>query len=244
MTIGIIGYGSFGAFLHELSRTYLPSAEIRIFSSRAKTDGKAFFSLEDVCKADVLLLCVPISAFEETLARIRPFITKHTIVVDVSTVKTHTLELLKKEKGMSYIATHPMFGPESFKKQGKKIDGFRVAVCGHSLPKKAYERLREALESAGLIVVDLSAEQHDRLIAETLFLTHLMGQVVTDGGFDRTPIDTVSFGFLMHAVESVRGQDALFKDVYRYNPYCKDVLSQFRKSLEKIEKNLREGQTL
>ncbi len=240
MTIGIIGYGSFGAFLHELSRTYLPSAEIRIFSSRAKIDGKTFFSLEDTCRVDVLIPCVPISAFEDTLSRIRPFVTKQTIVVDVSTVKVHTLGLLKKEKGMSYIATHPMFGPESFKKQGKKIDGFRVAVCGHSLPKKAYERLRDALEGSGLIIVDLPAEEHDRLIAETLFLTHLVGQVVTESGHDRTPIDTVSFSYLMHAVESVRDQQALFKDVYCYNPFCKEVLAQFKKSLDSVEKRLEE----
>lgn len=240
MTIGIIGYGSFGTFLHELSREHLPEAEVRIFSSRAKTDGKTFFSFEETCKTDILVLCVPISAFGKTLDRIRPHISKDTIVVDVSTVKMHTVELLRKENKMRYIATHPMFGPFSYEKQGKSLEGLRIAVCDHNLPKKAYERITEALEEAGLMVINLSPESHDRLIAETLFLTHLVGQLVTDGGYDRTPIDTLSFGFLMHAVESVRDQDALFKDVYRYNPFCKEVLAQFKKSLTTVEERLRQ----
>jgi prephenate dehydrogenase len=86
------------------------------------------------------------------------------------------------------------------------------------------------LKNAELTVLSLTADEHDRLIAETLFLTHLVGQTVHKGGFERTAIDTVSFGFLMDAVESVAHDEALFRDVYAYNPYCKDVLARFEKA--------------
>jgi prephenate dehydrogenase len=83
------------------------------------------------------------------------------------------------------------------------------------------------LKQCGFQVVEMSAEQHDKHVAETLFLTHFIAQVVVRGDFNRTDIDTVSFGGLMDAVESVRHDTELFKDVFRYNPYCKEVLRRF-----------------
>ena len=58
-------------------------------------------------------------------------------------------------------------------------------------------------------------------------MTHFVGQVVSRADFARTGIDTVSFGYLMDAVESVKQDTALFQDVYRFNPYCEEVLKRF-----------------
>jgi prephenate dehydrogenase len=80
----------------------------------------------------------------------------------------------------------------------------------------------------------MSAVKHDTHLAETLFLTHFIGQVITDAKFDRTVIDTVSFGFLMDAVESVRHDTELFHDVFRYVPACRKILMRFSSSSEKV----------
>ena len=85
----------------------------------------------------------------------------------------------------------------------------------------------------------MSAEQHDRHLAETLFLTHFLGQTVARGGFDRTEIDSISFGFLMDAVESVKRDTELFRDVYRYNPFCEEVLRRFEKAEGEVHALLR-----
>jgi hypothetical protein len=65
------------------------------------------------------------------------------------------------------------------------------------------------------------------MLAETLFLTHYVSQIVAKGGFVRTDIDTLSFGYLMDAVESVRGDTELFRDVFAFNPYCQDIIRRF-----------------
>src|SRR4029077_1431406 len=83
------------------------------------------------------------------------------------------------------------------------------------------------LKKCGFDVIEMTAEEHDKHLAETLFLTHFVGQVVARGGFDRTAIDTVSFGYLMDATESVKHDTALFQDVYTFNPYCEEVLKKF-----------------
>jgi hypothetical protein len=38
----------------------------------------------------------------------------------------------------------------------------------------------------------------------------------------------------MDAVESVKGDTALFRDVYRYNPHCKAVLDAFHESADRV----------
>jgi hypothetical protein len=55
----------------------------------------------------------------------------------------------------------------------------------------------------------------------------------------QTLIYTVSFGYLMDAVESVAQDDALFRDVYRYNPFCTEVLNRAEMVLQRIAATLR-----
>jgi len=228
MTIGIVGYGNFGAFLEVLAKRFLPEAQIKIQSSRYKPDNVKFFSLEEVATCDAVILATAISAYEETLQKLAPLLGKNTLLIDVATVKVHTVNLLKKYAGMAkYIATHPMFGPESYAKKQANVDGFRIVVTESTLPPQEKEALIAFLRTCGFTVLEMSAEVHDKHLAETLFLTHFVGQVVSCTGFDRTNIDTVSFGYLMDAVESVKHDTALFKDVYRFNPYCEEILKRF-----------------
>lgn len=230
-SVGIVGYGSFGALLAELIHKHSPKTEVRIFSRRKKPDGKRFFAFEEVAVCDALVLAVPISAIESELRKVVPLTRPETVIVDVATVKVHTVKLLKKfAKGRAWIATHPMWGPESYKKRGGDVSGFRIVIAEHNLPKAKYAALKKTLRAMGFDVVEMSAKSHDKHLAETLFLTHFIGQIISRAGFDRTAIDTISFGYLMDAVESVRHDTQLFRDVFAFNPYCREILEKFEVS--------------
>lgn len=237
-SIGIVGFGDFGQFLFSLAKTHVPDIEIKVFSSRKEPDGKDFFTLEEVCQTDILVLCVPISAFSDTIDKILPILGEQTIVCDVATVKTHTVSMLKEKKVPNFIATHPMFGPYSYTKHGNSLKDLRIVVCDSTLTHNDTKEVIDFLGQTELKVLELTADEHDRLIAETLFLTHLVGQTIHKGGFERTSVDTVSFGFLMDAVESVSHDEALFRDVYTFNPYCKEVLSRFEKAEQEVKSSL------
>lgn len=235
MNIGIIGYGHFGMFVHRLVSRFVSGAQVRVYSSRREPDSITFFPLADVATCDVVVLCVPIHAFETTVEKILPLLGKNSILVDVATVKIHTCEVLKRlVSDRKYIATHPMFGPESYAKKNQSVAGFRIVLTEHTLAQSEYNMLTEFFEQCGFTIVHLSTEQHDQHLAETLFLTHYVGQIITSGDFVRTEIDTISFGYLMDAVESVRNDKELFKDVYKYNPYCKEVLERFARGEKQV----------
>jgi len=238
LSIGLIGYGHFGAFLHLLSKRFLPDAACKVYARRRQPDGARFFSLEEVAASDVLVLSVPISAYEGTLAQIAPLLGPQTVLVDVATVKVHTGRLLRAAAGdkRGFIATHPMFGPESYRKRGEDVAGLRIVITDHNLPPAVYQAAVGRLQDAGFRVLEKDAERHDKDLAETLFLTHYIGQVVARGGFERTDIDTVSFGYLMDAVDSVRHDGALFAEVCRFNPYCRQVIER----VDASDRDLRE----
>jgi prephenate dehydrogenase len=241
-SVGIIGYGAFGAFIRLLLERFAPEMEVRVYSKRYAPDGKTFFSLADACACDAVVFAVPIPVFEEVLRECLPLIPATSILVDVATVKVHTVNILKKYAGgRSYLATHPMFGPESYAKTEGDVSGFRIVITEHTLPPAAYDTVRRTLSGCGFTVVETSSDTHDRQLAETLFLTHFIGQVISRAGFERTEIDTVSFNFLMKAVESVRHDTKLFQDVFRFNPYCEAILTRLEKAERETHALLREA---
>lgn len=235
MTVGIVGYGAFGKLVYTLLRRFAPDVPIRVYSSRFEPDQKTFFSLEDVAGSDAVVFCVAIHATEEALARVLPHVRPDTVLVDVATVKTYTTEIFNRlAPEHPRLSTHPMFGPESYEKKGGEVRGFRIVVTEHLMGEDAYGTLRTRLQEVGFDIVETTPESHDKHLAETLFLTHFVGQTISRAGFNRTEIDTVSFGYLMDAMESVRHDTDLFKDVFKYNPFCEDVLKRFEKSEQEV----------
>lgn len=238
-SVGIVGYGHFGKLVHALVERFVPEAQVKVFSQRAAPDGALFFPLADVAACDAVVVCVPIHAFEATVEKLIPLLGWATVLVDVSTVKLHAVEVLQRlMPERRWIAAHPMFGPESYEKQGREVRGLRIVSCAHTLSQVEYRDIKRALENVGFLIVEKSADEHDRQLAETLFLTHYVGQIINKAGFKRTDIDTVSFGYLYDAVESVRNDTKLFEDVYAYNPYCKAVIEKFDEKEREVKRQL------
>lgn len=237
-TIGIIGYGHFGAFLHARIQEHAPSCTVKIYSSKHAAGNAPWASLADVCACDIVIPCVPIAAFEETIHRIQSLLGTQTIVCDVATVKVHPVHVLRTAGIPRFIATHPMFGPESFSKRASSLTGLTMVVSDTTFSQAELEECTRMLASVGLVVLKMDAQTHDMYLARSLFLTHLVGQSIVAAHITRTPIDTISFGFLMDAVESVAPDTALFTDVYRYNPYCKDMMEEFANALSLVSQRL------
>jgi len=233
-TIGILGYGSFGSFIELVVKRKFPDLEIKIYSRTQK--GQIFFDFDEVINSDIVFITVPISKIPETIKKISKKIkNKKTIFIDVATVKEMPEKEFKKYDNLRYVNTHPMFGPYSYKKIGNKLDNLKIVLTGHNLLKKEYEKMKEILQKLKLNIIEKTAEQHDKKLAETLFLTHFIAQTIVEAGYERTDIDTLSFGFLMDAVESVKNDKKLFLDVYKYNRFCKVVDEKIWKSAEKVK---------
>jgi prephenate dehydrogenase len=230
-SLGIIGHGDFGRFLEMLARRFAPGVAVCVHARKQAPDGERFFTLEQTCQSDVVIISVSIRAFGEMLARVLPLLKPGAILIDVNTVKEHPARLLREmARGVRYVTSHPMFGPYSFEKQGSSLEGLRLVIADHTLDTADMADAIAWLKGLGLNVMEMTPEAHDRMLAETLFLTHYVAQAVARGGFVRTDIDTLSFGFLMDAVESVKSDTELFRDVFAFNPYCEEIIARFEKA--------------
>jgi prephenate dehydrogenase len=238
-SVGIVGYGHFGTFLHELAGRFFPEVKIKVYSRRSEIDDETFFSLETVSRCDVVILCGAIHEYEEQLKAVLQSALTETIIIDVATVKKHTSELLRQHcEGRRFLSTHPMFGPESYKKHSGNVSGFRIVVTDYVLANDQYQILKNMFATLGFLIIEMTADEHDKRLAETLFLTHYVGQSILKAGFERTAMDTLSFQFLMDAVESVKDDKALFQDVYRFNPYCHEVANRLHEAQEQVFKEV------
>ena len=238
-TVGIIGYGNFGTFVHELGQRFFPDLEFRIHSRRQEPDNEKFFDLKTAAQSDVVILCDSIREYEDRMKAVLENALPDTVFIDVATVKKHTSDICHKYcDGRRFISTHPMFGPTSYKKHKGDVNGFRIVVTDYTLKNDDYQMLKKKFSEFGFNIIEMTADEHDKNLAETLFITHYIGQSILKAEFTRTEIDTLSFQFLMDAVESVKDDKELFEDVYKFNPYCKGVAERYHKAQEEVYKEL------
>ena len=114
-SVGIIGFGRFGKILASiLQKGYSISAyDIKETHS---TSNVNFCSLDKVLDERVIFIAVPIRNFKALIKDISPKLKNGTTLIDVCSVKSFPVHVMLKyvSKDIGIIATHPMFGPDSF----------------------------------------------------------------------------------------------------------------------------------
>ena len=134
------------------------------------------------------------------------------------------------------LATHPAFGPDSAK-QGLK--GLKIVLHQVRISPSKLIRIKQSCRDIGLKVVEMSPEEHDKLMAYSLAYTHLVGRIGERMNIRNTGLDTKGFAQLLK-VQGYVVNDAftLFKDMQNFNPYAKEMRRQVHRALTKIEEEL------
>ena len=233
--VSIIGFGRFGNLLYELLRK---GFEIDVFDidPSNQTESVDFIPLEDVLKNDTIFLAVPIRDFEELMKDLSTKIQGNKTVIDVCSVKVHPknmmLEHLSDE--VDIIATHPLFGPDSFQERGSVMMMEKVRD-----QHDRYDFWKSYFRSQNIIIEEITADQHDMMAAKSQGLTHLIGRVIDDFGTQKTNIDTVGYQALHKLVNQTCNDSwELFEDIQKFNPYTESMITDLNQSFKKIVDSL------
>jgi len=238
--IGIIGFGRFG----KLTAGYLAEDfEVLVFnptdkSAEIKKTGARKASLEKVCQQKIVILCVPISTFEQVLVEIGPLLKKDVLVVDVCSVKVYPAQWMKKSlpETVSILATHPIFGPDS---AADSLKGRKIFLSPIRIKKKQYQKIKTYLASKELVLIESTPEDHDEQIAVSLALTHYIGRTLSEFGAAPLDIDSEGYKRLLHILDVVAHDTwQLFNDMHRYNPYAKEKRAAFIQAMQNVNKRL------
>jgi len=183
MRIAILGAGKMGVWF---AKFFLAEGYSVVVADRKKeklTKLKKELAVETadfaeaVAKADRILICVSISAFEEIVKKISPAVRDGQIVMDICSIKAFPVETMHKHlKGSLILGTHPVFGPGSTTIENKTF----VLTPTNSQEEAFAADFKKWLETKKARVFVMPPQKHDQLMSVVLGLPHFLGLVACD----------------------------------------------------------------
>jgi prephenate dehydrogenase len=235
--IAVIGYGNFGKLLVTLLSKDL---DVFAYSRKKIEDGSIKLLTEENCKEmDYIIFSASAIGFESSVKSFYKKISKKTVIMDVSSVKKFTEDiLLKYFPENEIICTHPLFGPESIKRKLKKL---KVVVSKTQSSQKSFSDIKKFLTKKGFDVLEMTCEEHDKQMATVQALSHFIGFALRDFDLEKhMKIKTLTFDMMFSLYENVLNDtDELFETIQNYNPYAKKIREDFMLKLKKIDKKLK-----
>src|SRR5215472_4038619 len=192
--VAIIGIGLIGSSLARVIRRDSPTTYIVACARRAETlDAVRRLAIADeatddpvaaVSGADLVALATPLSAYAEIARKIAPALKPGAIVTDVGSVKEAAVRDLKPllPKGVHFVPGHPVAGTEHSGPEAGFAELFRDRWCILTpVPETAPEAVATVgrmWQSCGMRVVTMSADHHDKVLAMTSHLPHLIAYTI------------------------------------------------------------------
>ena len=133
-----------------------------------------------LAEAELVLLAVPVKAFNEVLPAILPNISSTAILTDTGSVKSPLLNMMcaPEYEGIRFVGGHPIAGSEHFGPGAAQHNLFFGKRCiltpGEKTDKDWIRVVRRLWESLGAKVSEMDAESHDQMFASVSHLPHLL----------------------------------------------------------------------
>ena len=132
-------------------------------------------------RPQLVVVAVPPDHLGDEIARALE--TTDAVVTDVGSVKTGPLATVAGRPGVErYVGSHPMAGSERsgpLAASSALFDGRPWAIAPHALSKpEAVELVEDLVRVCGAVAVRLTPEEHDRAVARTSHVPHLLASLV------------------------------------------------------------------
>jgi chorismate mutase / prephenate dehydrogenase len=186
-------------------------------------------------QASLVLVAVTLESVGEVVREIARLGYRGT-VFDIASLKSHLAADFAeaRAKGISVSSIHPMFGPGARALSDKVIC---LCDCGDAA---ANARVAALFEETAATLVRLSLEEHDRLAAYLLGLSHLVNllfarALATSG---RTAAELAAVGSTTYRAQVTTTESVLLEDPELYfaiqalNPFSADVVAGLRQALD------------
>ncbi|HEX4744327.1 MAG TPA: prephenate dehydrogenase [Candidatus Limnocylindria bacterium] len=184
-TVAIVGAGQAGTMLGLALRSGGGAREITVFdrdpdvARRSVARGAAHRVTERLAlDADVVVLALPVSAIVEVLARHAADFRTGSLVIDTGTAKARVVAAMRElPAGIHAIGGHPLAGTERRGPEGADpaaLAGAPFALCPVRDDAEALRLAERLVRAAGARPLVIGAGEHDRIVARTSALPHLL----------------------------------------------------------------------
>ena len=252
--VGIVGLGLMGASLGmALKRRGMADAvwgsarraETRQLAVERGVVDRAFERPEEaVSGAELAVFCLPVLAIPETVARCRPFLSGDCIVTDVGSTKAQLANAVSSSlrgSGIRFVGSHPIAGSEQTGLAAARADLYAGATTVVTpladADEVAVRRVCALWEGVGSRVLRMGPEEHDRLIARTSHLPHLVAAmlvqaVVRTAGDELSPMCGSGF---RDTTRIAAGSEDVWHDIVKSNRrFVAGELDEFAHVLDRV----------
>ena len=145
--------------------------------------------IQDAVKeADLIILAVPVGAMKTVASSIAPFLKNNTIVTDTGSTKGSVISDVNPylSNNVYFIPSHPLAGTEySGPKSGfSSLFENRYWLIVYDKQTNETKKLIKFFEKLGSIVEIVNTEYHDRILAITSHLPHLIAYTIVGTASD------------------------------------------------------------
>lgn len=263
--VAIIGAGLIGASIALAAREYRAAKSVVLYDreetvrkrAAALGLGTVAGDLASACdSADCVILCVPVGAIGETTEALAAHMDDDAILTDVGSVKESALAAMQAHSPdkVHLIPGHPIAGTE---KSGPDA-GFASLFQGAwhiltPLPQQeepynsAVDRLASFWEMLGAKVEIMEAARHDRVLAITSHLPHLIAYNIVSTAYDMESVGEgevvkYSAGGFRDFTRIAASDPTMWRDVFLNNKDAVlETLGRFTEDLAALQRAIRWG---
>ena len=262
--VALIGIGLIGSSLARVLRRDSPDTKIVACARRPETlaavrrlelaDDATDDPAEAAAGADTIVIATPLSAYAAIGERIKPALKDGAILTDVGSVKQMAIRDLQPHvpPGVHFVPGHPVAGTEH---SGPEA-GFAELFCDRwciltPLPETAPEAVNAVgrmWERCGMRVVSMSADHHDKVLAMTSHLPHLIAYTIVGTATDleeslKSEVIEFSASGFRDFTRIAASDPVMWRDVFLNNREAVlEIVQRFTEDLTALQRAIRWGE--
>ncbi|MBF0281032.1 MAG: prephenate dehydrogenase/arogenate dehydrogenase family protein [Zetaproteobacteria bacterium] len=141
-----------------------------------------------VASADLIILAVPMGAYAQIFSILNVALPAHAIITDAGSTKSHAIamaEIHLPNHIDRFVPAHPIAGTEQSGVEASfdsLFQGRRCIITPHAkMSDDALSRVYQIWQATGSVLIEMSAEHHDTLLASVSHLPHLAAFALVNG---------------------------------------------------------------
>ena len=260
-TVAIIGGGLIGSSLLlsikenslcKIIKIYDSNSDVREKLKKIIEPDNIFTNIEETVKdSDLVVLCIPVGSMKETAKKISKILKVGCVLTDTGSTKSSVIDDIKSHLSEKtfFIPSHPLAGTENSGPEAGFANLFKgkywVIVPYCPIPIGIMEDFRKFLSGTGAIVETMKPDYHDKILAITSHLPHLIAYTIVGTATDledQTKHDVVRFsatGF-RDFTRIASSDPIMWRDVFLNNKEAVlEMLQRFSEDLTYLQRAIR-----
>jgi cyclohexadieny/prephenate dehydrogenase len=262
--LALIGIGLIGSSIARVARQENLAGTISAATRRKETADEAQAlnivdhigtdMVEAVRNADLVILCTPIGANAEVMAQIAPHLKKGAIVSDVGSVKQAVIRDVGPliPEGVHFVPAHPVAGTEHSGPAAGFPELFQGRWCIVTpIPgsdRAAVDKVIEFWRRCGSDMEEMSADHHDKILAITSHLPHLIAYTIVGTATDlqddiKSEVIKFAAGGFRDFTRIAASDPTMWRDVFLNNKEAVlEMLGRLSEDLAFLQRAIRWGE--